>query len=234
MNLDHLHDWNVTPREAIALQKTLQGSVIADKPVDIAKVRRVAGVDVSVKGNRSRAAVAILSFPALLPLESVTAEQDTPFPYVPGLLSFREGPVLVEAFEKLTEAPDIFLFDGMGIAHPRRLGIASHLGLWLGRPTVGCGKTRLVGEAEEPAADKGSASPLTDRGLRIGTLLRTRTGVAPVYVSPGHLCDIDSATAIVMATTCRYRLPEPIRAAHRIAGDFQPSASLLSDPPRLL
>lgn len=234
MKLDHLHEWNVTPREAVALQERLRGSVVADRPVDIDAVRLVAGVDVSVKRGRSRAAVAILSFPDLLPLEYVTAEQDTPFPYVPGLLSFREGPVLVEAFERLREVPDVFLFDGMGIAHPRRLGIASHLGLWLGRPTVGCGKTRLVGNADEPASEKGSTSPLTHQGERIGTLLRTRTGIAPVYVSPGHLCDVASASALVMAATGRYRLPEPIRAAHRIAGDFIPPSPTEPMPPRLL
>ncbi|NJL58132.1 endonuclease V, partial [bacterium] len=144
MHIHHLHRWDITPQEAIALQKDMAGRVIHDTPLDLAALRFVAGVDVSVKGDISQAAVVVLSYPALRVVESVTATRPTPFPYIPGLLSFREGPVLVEAFEKLQTVPDVFLFDGMGRIHPRRIGIASHMGLWLDKPAVGCGKTHLI------------------------------------------------------------------------------------------
>ena len=222
MRLDRLHDWKLTPEEAVALQQDLRARVVADSPIDLDGLRLVAGVDVSVKANRSRAAVVVLSLPELRIVETATAEQDVPFPYVPGLLSFREGPVLEEAFAKLERTPDAFLFDGQGIAHPRRIGIASHMGLWLQRPTIGCGKTRLVGRHKEPAPERGARTPLVDRGETIGAVLRTRERVAPIYVSPGHLADIDSAVELVLRLTTRYRLPEPIRAAHNAAGAFTP------------
>lgn len=229
MNIAHLHDWNLTPPQAIALQRDLAGRVIIDHPLDPDSVRYVAGVDVSVKVDHSRAAVVVLDYAELTtadrphkvqPVEVVTAEQPTPFPYIPGLLSFREGPVLADAFEKLSITPDVFIFDGMGIMHPRRLGIAAHMGLWLQRPTIGCGKSYLIGDYEEPDTAKGSASPLIYRGEQLGVVLRTRTAVKPVYISPGHLIDLDSAIRIVLAVTPKYRLPEPIRHAHNAAGQF--------------
>jgi len=162
--------------------------------------------------------VVVATFPDFEPVETVLAEAPTPFPYIPGLLSFREGPVLVQAFAKLRAKPDVFLFDGMGIAHPRRCGIASHLGLWLGRPTIGCGKTLLTGKYGDLAEEKGACAPLVDKGETIGVALRTRTGRKPMFISPGHLADIASAAALVLACAPRYRLPEPIRLAHRAAG----------------
>lgn len=220
MNITHLHDWNVTPAAAVALQKTLAAQVIDDHPLMLNDIRLVAGVDVSVKNNVSQAAIVVLTFPELEVVESVTNVLPTPFPYIPGLLSFREGPVLEDAFARLQQEPDVLIFDGMGRAHPRRLGIASHMGLWLQKPTIGCGKTLLTGRYVEPPQERGAATPLMYRDEQIGAILRTRVNTKPVYVSVGHLLDLDSALAIVMACTPKYRLPEPIRAAHNAAGDF--------------
>ncbi|MCA9907178.1 MAG: deoxyribonuclease V [Anaerolineae bacterium] len=221
MELDKLHKWNLTPGEAIALQKQLAQQLIGNLPLDLDAVRLVAGVDVSVKDNVSQAAVVVLSFPELQVIETVTARQPTPFPYIPGLLSFREGPVLVDAFEQLTLEPDVFIFDGMGRAHPRRIGIAAHMGLWLKKPTIGCGKTHLVGRFVEPEASKGSYSPLTDRGETLGVVLRTRDNVKPVYISVGHLAELTTSIELVLRCTTKYRLPDPIRAAHNAAGKFE-------------
>jgi deoxyribonuclease V len=220
MRLHHLHEWNLLPSEAIALQKQLAAQVIANRPIDLNTIRLVAGVDVSVKDNISQAAVVVVSFPDLQPVETVLASQPTPFPYIPGLLSFREGPVLEKAFEKLQHEPDMFIFDGMGIAHPRRIGIASQMGLWLQKPTIGCGKTHLIGQHSEPGAEKGAYSPLRDRNELIGVVLRTRANTKPVYISPGHLADIPTAIEAVLRCTPKYRLPEPIRLAHNAAGRF--------------
>lgn len=222
MHIHHRHSWDLTPTEAIALQKDLRTQVVSNQPIDLASVGLVAGVDVSVKNEQSQAAVVVVTFPGFLPVETVLARRPTPFPYVPGLLSFREGPVLEEAFEKLKSTPDVFLFDGMGIAHPRRIGIASHMGLWLQRPTIGCGKTLLCGRYKDLAEEKGSAAPLIDKGETIGVALRTRTGKNPMFISPGHLADIPSAAELVLRCSLKYRLPEPIRLAHNAAGQFSP------------
>jgi deoxyribonuclease V len=218
MLLTHLHNWNLSPQKAIALQRQLAAQVITDQPLDLNAIRYVGGVDVSVKDNHSQAAVVVLRYPELDVIETVRADQPTPFPYIPGLLSFREGPVLVKAFEQLQQVPDVFIFDGMGIMHPRRLGIASQMGLWLQRPTIGCGKTYFIGDYTEPGAEQGARSPLTHHGEVIGAVLRTRARVKPVFISPGHLCDLDSAITLTLACTGRYRLPEPIRRAHQAAG----------------
>jgi deoxyribonuclease V len=220
MQVSHLHLWNVSPNDAITLQKQLATRLIYDRPLDLTAISTVAGVDVSVKNEVSNAAIVVLSFPELRILETVTARQPTPFPYIPGLLTFREGPVLVEAFEKLQLTPDVFIFDGMGRAHPRRMGIAAHMGLWLNKPTIGCGKTHLIGKYQEPALTKGSASDLTDRGELIGSVVRTKDKVKPVYISVGNLADLATSVALVLGCTTKYRLPEPIRAAHNTAGQF--------------
>jgi deoxyribonuclease V len=220
MHIQHLHDWNVKPEQAIALQKQLAAQVIAHKPIDLDHVKLVAGVDVSVKENVSQAAVVVLSYPDFQLIERVTARRPTPFPYIPGLLTFREGPVLEEAFSRLQFTPDVFVFDGMGTIHPRRMGIASHMGLWLQMPTIGCGKSYFIGEFQEPGMEKGAWSELRDKGALIGAVLRTRPKVKPVFISPGHLADLPTAIELVMRCTTRYRLPEPIRAAHNAAGDF--------------
>jgi deoxyribonuclease V len=220
MHIQHKHDWNVTPAEAIALQKTLAAEVISNQPIDIAAVRLVAGVDVSVKDNVSQAAVVILRYPELDVIETVLAKRPTLFPYIPGLLSYREGPVLEEAFQKLQHEPDVFIFDGMGIMHPRRIGIASHMGVWLQKPTIGCGKSYFLGQYDEPAQERGAWSLVHHKGDVIGAVLRTRIGVKPVYISPGHLADLPTSLDLVMRCTPKYRLPEPIRQAHNAAGNF--------------
>ncbi|MCA0456507.1 MAG: deoxyribonuclease V [Chloroflexi bacterium] len=220
MLIPHRHDWNVTPSEAIALQKTLASEVVSSKPLDITAIKLVAGVDVSVKENVSQAAVVILTYPDLQVIETVLMQQPTPFPYIPGLLTYREGPVLEAAFAKLQNEPDVFIFDGMGIMHPRRIGIASHMGVWLQKPTIGCGKSYFLGKYDEPLQERGAWSLLYDKGEVIGGVLRTRQGVKPVYISPGHLADLPTSLDLVMRCTPKYRLPEPIRQAHNAAGQF--------------
>ncbi|MGI6244231.1 MAG: endonuclease V [Pseudochelatococcus sp.] len=233
MDVRRLHAWNLTPREAIALQKELRAQLV-ETPLDVAAVRLVAGVDVSVKDGLSRAAVVVCALPDFSVVEVARATVPTPFPYVPGLLTFREGPALVEAFARLRAEPDVFLFDGIGIAHPRRIGIAAHMGLLLDRPGIGCGKTRLCGFHDEPDAGKGAwtwlydhvrdpaASPRRRAGGErpveaIGAVVRTRAGVSPMFISPGHRADIPTAVAMTLRCTTRYRLPEPIRLAHKTA-----------------
>jgi deoxyribonuclease V len=159
----------------------------------------------------------VLSFPDLDVTETVTATRPTEFPYVPGLLSFREAPVILDALRQLQATPDVFIFDGQGRIHPRRLGIASHIGLFLDWPTIGCAKSLLVGHHAPLAPEQGSWAPLIDRGETIGVALRTRANVSPVFVSVGHRAALDDARVLVLACTRRYRLPEPTRAAHNAA-----------------
>ncbi|MCY3833979.1 MAG: endonuclease V [Chloroflexi bacterium] len=225
MKIDHLHDWNLAPKAAAALQLELAPQLKSDVPLAFDRLETVAGVDVSVKGKVSRAAIVVVSYPQLEVIETASAQRETSFPYIPGLLAFREGPVILAALEQLRSEPGAFIFDGMGQMHPRRMGIAAHLGLWLQGPTVGCGKTRYIGDYVEPAPTKGSRSPLIYKGAQLGVVLRTRAGVKPVFVSVGHLADLESAARLALSTTTRYRLPEPVRAAHRLAG----SSSMADD-----
>jgi deoxyribonuclease V len=214
-----LHPWDLEPSAAIRLQQELRERLVITwdgRPVDT-----VGGVDVSVKGNRARAALVVLRFPSLTLLESATAELPVPFPYVPGLLAFREGPVIVEAWERLQDKPDLLLFDAQGIAHPRGIGLAAHLGLWLQLPSIGVAKTRLYGTHAQPGRERGEWTELRHpkQGRVIGGVVRTRTGVKPLYVSPGHLIDQAHAVEFVLACSTRYRLPETTRWAHRVAGE---------------
>jgi deoxyribonuclease V len=214
------HPWDLTPKEAIALQKRLAPQVDTHTPLDLDAVRLVAGVDVSVRHDVSRAAIVVLTFPALEVVEAATARLPTPFPYVSGLLSLREGPVVLAARRNLSHQPDVYIFDGQGIAHFRRIGIASHIGLWWDAPTVGCAKSRLVGTHAELGPEKGAFQPLWHNSEQVGVILRTCTHVKPVYISVGHRTTLDSARELVLRCTTRYRLPEPIRAAHHTAGAF--------------
>jgi deoxyribonuclease V len=223
MHFMPLHGWDMDATAAAALQKRMAADIIADRPLDLSAIRVVAGVDVSVKIDEhgaavSRGAVVALHFPTMTRIETATASMPTPFPYIPGLLSFRELPVVLAAFEKLATEPDALLVDGMGRAHPRRFGIACHLGLWLNKPSIGCGKTLLIGRHADLPDERGAHVDLVDRGEVIGAALRTRPGVKPVYISVGHRCDLPSALALTMACVKKYRLPEPIRAAHDAAG----------------
>ncbi len=217
LTLHHAHPWDVSPKEAVAIQRRLRPLLRIED--DCGEVRRVAGVDVGFeqRGTLTRAAVVVLEYPSLQPLESALVREPTRFPYVPGLLSFRELPALLSAIEQLSVLPDLILCDGQGIAHPRRLGIAAHLGLLLNIPTIGVGKTRLIGQHEEPGTEKGAWTPLCDGEEVIGSVLRTRSGVKPLYISPGHRVGFEAARQWVLSCTTRYRLPETTRAAHRLA-----------------
>jgi len=217
MEARRLHGWDLTPKEAIALQTALCGCVV--RKDRIGAVRRVAGVDVGFEqdGRVTRAAVAVLDFPDLALVEQVVVRAATAFPYVPGLLSFREAPAVLAAFEEIRVAPDLILYDGQGIAHPRRFGIASHVGLLLDCPSIGVAKSRLVGEHRMPATRRGAWTPLRDAGEVIGAVLRTRAGVKPLYVSIGHRVSLETAVRWTMACVTRYRLPETTRWAHRLA-----------------
>ncbi len=217
IELRYRHDWDVTPAEAKAIQEKLRGRV--DTRDRLAKVRRVAGVDVGFKdnGKLTHAAVAVLEFPSLEMHTSAIATVPTAFPYIPGLLSFREIPAIVAALEDLDRLPDLILCDGQGYAHPRRFGLACHLGVITGIPTIGVAKTRLVGTYGRVPQSRGRWTPLKDGGEVIGAVLRTRKGVKPVYVSAGHRLSLDTAIELVMGCVTRYRLPETTRAAHRLA-----------------
>jgi len=219
MRKKQLHAWDLSPKEAVGVQAALVQRLT--HTWDARTVRAVAGVDVSVRRGVSRSAIVVLSYPELEPLEAVTAESPAAFPYVPGLLTFREGPVVLAAWERLTQAPDLVLFDGQGVAHPRGIGLAAHLGLWIGTPSIGCAKSRLYGRYEEPACEKGAWSPLFDEkdpDRVIGSVLRTRTAVKPLFISPGNRIDAEHATDFVLRCCGAYRLPEPTRWAHRVAG----------------
>jgi deoxyribonuclease V len=201
----------------MALQTRLQSQVVlADRLGD---VRFVAGTDVAFEdgGAITRAAVALLTFPELELVEYALARRPTRFPYVPGLLSFREAPAVLAALRRLRRRPDLVLCDGQGIAHPRRCGLASHIGLLADIPTIGVGKTRLIGACQEPPQERGAWCPLRDGDDIIGAALRTRTGVKPLFVSTGHRVSLGTAIRYVLACTTRYRLPETTRWAHRLA-----------------
>jgi deoxyribonuclease V len=212
-----LHDWDLSRREAVALQRELAGRV--ERADRIGEVRRIAGVDVGFEngGQIARAAVAVLDYPSLAVVETAIARVRTRFPYVPGLLSFREAPAVLAAFERLRGGVDLILYDGQGIAHPRRCGIASHMGLLLDCPSIGVAKSRLVGHHRVPADRRGAWTPLLDAGETIGAVLRTRAGVKPVYVSIGHRVGLQTAVRWALACCTRYRLPETTRHAHRLA-----------------
>ncbi len=213
-SLPKLHDWNLSPRDAVALQQSLRAQVRLQTPPR--RLRTVAGADISFNKDDETiyAGIVVLRLPELVTVEEVGVVTQTKFPYVPGLLSFREAPAILEAWEKLRAAPDAVMFDGQGIAHPRRFGIASHVGLWLDRPTWGCAKSLLTGRYEEPAPARGSRSPLMDKGETVGAVLRTKDNVSPVYVSPGHWLDLETAVDLTLRCGGGYRVPEPTRRAH--------------------
>ncbi|MGD9170204.1 MAG: deoxyribonuclease V [Candidatus Thiodiazotropha sp.] len=211
------HTWKLTPSEAIELQNDLRRQVIDRTCFDA--LQRVAGVDVGfeAQGSITRAAVVVLSYPELQPLETSIAKIPTSFPYIPGLLSFREVPAILQAVSKLQQSPDIFLCDGQGMAHPRRFGLACHLGVYTDIPSVGVAKTRLLGHHAALAQEKGSWVPLIHKDETIGAVVRTRSGVKPLYISVGHKISLPRAIELVLGCTTRYKLPETTRAAHRLA-----------------
>jgi len=213
------HAWDVTTSQALAIQQALRERVRTRG--DGAPVRRVAGVDVGFEdqGRITRAAAVVLEFPGLALLEQAIARRPATFPYVPGLLSFREAPAVLDALERLATPPDVLLCDGQGIAHPRRFGIACHLGVLTGLPSIGVAKSRLIGTHGPVPDRRGAWCPLCDNGEIVGAVLRTRAGVKPLYVSVGHRVSLDTAVALVLRCTTRYRLPETTRAAHALASN---------------
>jgi len=213
-SFEQLHEWSLTPREAVELQKRLRERVRVE-PLR-KKIETVAGADISFNKFDPvvYAGVVVLRLPSLEVVEEVGVVSETKFPYVPGLLSFRESPSVLEAWAKLKTEPDAVMFDGQGIAHPRRVGIASHVGLIIKRPTFGCAKSVLVGKFDEPGEERGSWTPLVDRGETIGAALRTKTRVQPIFVSPGHLVDLEGAVELTLRCDGGYRQPEPTRRAH--------------------
>ena len=218
MKIKQLHHWNLSPKEAIELQKQLAFEVIREDRF-AEPIKTVAGIDLGydVKTDTSRAAVVVLNFPDLQLIEKSEAILPIQFPYVPGLLSFRETPVAIKALEKLENAPDLILCDGQGVAHPRRFGIACHIGIIADVPTIGVAKSILVGKFESLGEQRGSTAPLIHRGEQIGVALRTKDKTQPVYVSIGHRISLETAVNYVLKCTPNYRLPETTRLADKMA-----------------
>ena len=222
--MSHQHSWDLTPAEARSLQSELAGAVDTTSPLPPWETLAAADVSFDRGSDVLHAAVVVVRAGTFELVERVGLTAEAKFPYVPGLLSFREAPALLEAFGRLKARPDVVLCDGQGLAHPRRLGIACHLGLWLDLPTVGCAKSRLCGTFDEPGPVRGDRSPLVDRGETIGAVLRTRDRVAPLFVSPGHRCDLESAVGLVLATTRKLRLPIPSRMVHDFVNEVRRAA----------
>ena len=218
MKVESLHSWQVNPAQTLAIQQGLAAQV--SRKSEVATPRFIAGVDISTgKGEgMATAAVVVLQYPELSLVETKIARGRLYFPYIPGLLSFRESPLTLAACSKLTITPDLILVDGQGIAHPRRLGLASHLGLWLDTPTIGCAKSPLCGTHQAPGIEPASYTEVTDKGEIIGVALRSKRRVKPVYVSIGHKVDLNTAIYWVLNCCRGYRLPEPTRLAHLAAG----------------
>jgi deoxyribonuclease V len=212
-----IHAWPTDVAAARAVQESLRSQVARED--DLGPVSLVAGIDVGFeeKGQITRAAVVVLEFPGLVPFEQAVSRTSTRFPYVPGYLSFRELPAVLKALERLACRPDLLLCDGQGLAHPRRFGLACHLGVLTDIPSIGVAKSRLIGTHDEVPSEKGQWVPLLDKGETIGAVVRTRTNVSPVYVSIGHRISLATAIDYVLRCTTRFRLPETTRLAHRLA-----------------
>ena len=236
MQTKQLHNWNLPYSEAISLQKKLAEKIKHIKIKNQPKI--IAGLDCafSKDGQKIIAAVVVLKISDFELIEAVHAVKKVTFPYIPGLLSFREAPVCIAAVEKLRNKPDVFIVDGQGIAHPRRLGLAAHLGLFFDKPTIGCAKSRLTGKFKEPPLEKGNYSLLKESKSKkgntshksqttsdeiIGSVVRTRTNVKPVFVSVGNKCLLEDAIKITLACTTKYRLPEPTRLAHQLVSKLK-------------
>ena len=217
MMMGEIHSWAVSIQDAFRIQKELTGQLLfEDDPDDPALI---AGVDVAFSRTRDLlyAAIVVLDYATMEMVEVVSAAQQPAFPYVPGLLTFREGPVVTQAYEKLEHSPDLLMFDGQGIAHPRGLGLASHMGVLLDKPSIGCAKSRLVGEFKEPKQKRGAMRTLSLHKKKVGVVLRTKDNTKPLFVSPGHRITVERAVEVILNTGRGYRLPEPTRLAHEEA-----------------
>lgn len=208
----NLHSWEVNPQEAIKIQKDLKSNISLKK--SFSKINKIAGADVSYYQNKMIAGVVIFEFPNLKTIERQSFISTVNFPYIPGLLTFREGPSLLAAFKKIKNDPDIILFDGQGIAHPRRMGIATHLGLFLDKPTIGCAKSKLSGKYTSVGEGKGDYTLLKEGKEVLGAVLRTRRKVKPIFISPGYKIDLSNSIEITLKCIVKYRLPVPVREAH--------------------
>lgn len=217
VEIKHAHAWDVSPREAIQIQRDL-AACVREEPL-AGPVETVAGVDVSVRGDRAQAAIVVLKLPELEVVDRSLWQCDVPFPYVPGLLSFREMPAILPALERLSIWPDVFMTDSQGRAHPRRFGLACHLGVVLDHPAVGVAKSLLTGRYSELPEDAGAHVPLVHKGETVGVALRTRARVNPVFVSVGHRVTLEDAISLTLACTTRYKIPEPTRQAHNYSKD---------------
>jgi deoxyribonuclease V len=224
VNVSELHSLDLSPAEARRLQGELASRVVEGPPLDLSRVRYVAGADVSTQGDLGYATVVVLSFPDLSVVEVRGYESRLTFPYVPGLLAFREIPLVVGALREVESEVDAVIFDAHGLAHPRGMGLASHLGLFIDVPSVGCAKSRLVGEHEEPGPEKGDTADLVYRKKVVGKVVRTRPRVSPVYVSVGNRIDLVSSVDLVLQCCTRYRLPETTRQAHNAANRLRRGA----------
>ncbi len=225
MKIHALHSWDLTPKEAVALQRQLADQVETRTP--LTGFNLIAGADVSYARftNVLYAGVAVLRADDLAVVETRSGVVETKFPYVPGLLSFRESPALLEVFAKLRAEPDVIMLDGQGWAHPRRMGFACHVGLWLDRPTIGCAKSLLLGEYKNLGDNDGDVAALTDKGDTIGMAVRTKRRTRPLFVSVGHKIDLASAVRVVLACCRRYRVPEPTRQAHLLVNGLRAAAT---------
>lgn len=227
MKLYLTNPWNLVPKKAVELQKELsQRLIIQDL---FGEIKTIAGADMAFSKDDKTgfAGIIVYSYPELKEIERVSATEKLQFPYVPyvpGLLSFREAPLLLKAIQRLKIEPDLFIFDGQGIAHPRRFGIASHMGIILDKPTIGCAKSRLIGKFKEPGKKAGSHEPLYDGEMIIGAVLRTRDNTNPVFVSPGHRVSLKTAVDIIMRCTDGYRIPRPTREADKYVASLKPAA----------
>ena len=218
------HPWKVTPEEAIQIQENLRHRIILKKT--FSRVTTIGGGDVSYQkeGDSLFGAVVVLSFPQLETLDVATSRGKASFPYIPGLLTFREGPILIKTFQKLRIRPDILILDGQGIAHPRGIGLATHLGIWFNLPSIGCAKTPLLGESVIPRPSKGSFELIQKNGREVGVVLRTKNRVKPVFVSPGHQIDLPTGFRLVLESCQGFRIPEPLRKAHHLSRNLLHSA----------
>ena len=213
--MNPLHSWNVSVEEAIQIQESLKDRVILKKT--FSKVRTIGGGDVaySKTGDGLFGVIVVLSFPDLELLDIATANGKVSFPYIPTLLSFREGPILIKTFQRLKIKPDVMIYDGQGIAHPRGIGLASHMGLWLNLPSIGCAKTPLLDEFISPGSSKGSFEWIQREGKEVGAVLRTKDKVKPLFVSPGHRIDLITSVQLILESCQGFRFPEPLRRAHQ-------------------
>jgi deoxyribonuclease V len=217
MKIEQRHEWVLTAEEAIVIQQELRQEVVTRD--QFGAVNYVAGIDVGFEdeGKTTRAAVAVLTYPELQLCDQAIARRPTTFPYIPGFLSFREVPAVLDALEQIQTIPDLLLCDGQGLAHPRRLGIACHVGLLTNMPAIGVGKSRLVGQYDDVPDERGAWVPLRHKGETIGAVLRTRPKTKPLFISPGHRISLETAISYVMGCTTKYRLPETTRHAHKLA-----------------